>query len=139
MLYHIWFCIVYIINRHVATFLKPCVWGGGVFRIILKTLIIKKEKINSQTMKILSRNPTTQLGQWLLYNGKRGCSLDWILEQIQEDEDVINLVRRRRQKKAARRRRTWVRQWLDFGRRFHFGQYHRLMPELWNEDPASFF
>lgn len=61
------------------------------------------------------------------------------LEQIQEDEDLINLLRRRRQRRAARRRRTWVRQWLDVGRRFHFCQYHRFMPELRNEDPASFF
>lgn len=96
-------------------------YGGGCVRIILKTLIIKKEKINSQTMKILSRNPTTQLGQWLLYNSKRGWSLDWILEQIQEDEDVINLVRRRIQRRGARRRRTRVRQWMDVGKMFRFG------------------
>lgn len=40
------------------------------------------------------------------------------LDQIQE-EDLINL--RRRQRRAARRRGTWVRQWMDVGRRFHFG------------------
>lgn len=40
------------------------------------------------------------------------------LEQIQEDEDLINLLRRRRQRRAARRRRTWVRQWLDVAEGF---------------------
>lgn len=89
-------------------------------------------------MKILSRNPTTQLGQWLLYNSKRGCSSDWILEQIQEDEDVINLVRRRRQKKSARRRRTWARQWMDVGKRFHFGHasflnFLRMLTAMFDE------
>lgn len=59
-------------------------------------------------------------------------------QHIQEDEDLINLPERGRRLRATGRKRTWIRQWLDVGRRFHYGHYHRLIPEFRNEDPASF-
>ena len=61
------------------------------------------------------------------------------VEQAENDAGLVNIVKMRRQRRKARPRRCWVRPWLDVGRRLQFGHYHRLMPELRHEDPASFF
>ena len=60
-------------------------------------------------------------------------------QQAQADQVLINILRRRRRRRRRRERRCWVRPWLDVERRVQFGHYHRLMPELRHEDPASFF
>ena len=60
------------------------------------------------------------------------------LQQVQTDADITRLLLARRRRRAQRRRRTWVRSWLEDGRRLQHGQYHRLMTEMRNEDPASF-
>lgn len=64
----------------------------------------------------------------------------WInyLEQIQEEEDLLNLLRRRTKRRATRRRRTWVRQWLDVGRGFYF--WSLTSAHAWNAEwrPCKF-
>ena len=59
-------------------------------------------------------------------------------QQTQDDQALVNIMKRRKER-GRRERRYWVRPWLDVGRRFQFGHYHRLLPELRHEDPASFF
>ena len=54
------------------------------------------------------------------------------------DEKMIEIFQKRSQRRKARPRRSWVRPWLNVGRRRQFGQFNRLMPELRHEDPASF-
>ena len=61
------------------------------------------------------------------------------VEQAENDASLVNIVKMRRQRRKASPRRCWVQPWLDVGRRLQFGHYHRLMPELRQEDPASFF
>lgn len=61
------------------------------------------------------------------------------LNYLDDETEVIRgIIERRRQRRMPRERRCWVRPWLDVGRRLPFGQFHRLMPELRHEDPASF-
>ena len=61
------------------------------------------------------------------------------LNYLDDETEVIRgIIERRRQRRMPRERRYWVRPWLDVGRRLQFGQFHRLMPELRHEDPASF-
>ena len=55
----------------------------------------------------------------------------------ENDLALVNAIRKRQKKRKPRR--WWVRPWLDVGRRSDFGHYHRLMPELREEDPASYF
>ena len=61
------------------------------------------------------------------------------LNYLDDETEVIRgIIERRRQRRMPRERRCWVHPWLDVGRRLQFGQFHRLMPELRHEDPASF-
>jgi hypothetical protein len=50
----------------------------------------------------------------------------------------VDLIRRRQERREARPRRIWCRPWLGVDRRFAFGQFSQLMPELRREDPASY-
>ena len=55
-----------------------------------------------------------------------------MIEQDIIDSDIAKL----KAKIRRRKRRIWQRKWLS--RRALYGQYERLMSELWDEDVASF-
>jgi hypothetical protein len=59
-------------------------------------------------------------------------------QQLDEEVVLVDLIRRRQERREARPRRIWCRQWLGVDRRFAFGQFSQLMPELRREDPASY-
>jgi hypothetical protein len=60
------------------------------------------------------------------------------MQHVYDYSDMVHIILRRRRRRPKRRRRFWVRPWLDESRRIEHGHFHRLMPELRYEDPASY-
>lgn len=77
-------------------------------------------------------NGTEKEKSHLLKYFQRIINKCWFTEIV----DSLRMKTLNHLRRTARRRRTWVRQWLDVGKRFHYGHYHRLNSR--NEDPASF-